>query len=122
MLVSLGGLCIQSGLKPLSNLISVLFPLLRIRNPVIVDELRVLQAFEGLGQVDAPLGGVGIPYFRDGLAPDSPIPTGGTDSGERRERRAGGGDGFPSDVGVVVVPPLISVLRPGIGCQGKLGR
>lgn len=111
-----GGLGSQSSLEPLSNLVAVRVPLLRVGGPVAVDELGLLQALEDLGQVNAPLCGVGVPSLRDGLAPGSPILTGSIGGGERGEGRTGGGDGLASNLGVIVDLPLVSVLFPGLGC------
>lgn len=115
-MVSSGGLCSQSGLEPLPDLIAILFPLPGVGDPITVDELRGLQAFEGLGQVDTPLGSVGVPSLQDSLAPCSPILTGSIGGGEGRERGTGGGDGLASDLCVVVFLPLVSVLNPSLGC------
>lgn len=117
----LGGVGSQSSLEPLPNLLAVLVPLLGVAGPVALDELRFLQVLEDLGQVNAPLFCVGVPSFRDSLAPGSPIITGSIGGGERREGRTGGRDGLASDLGVVVVLPLGSVLFPGRGCQGNAG-
>jgi len=110
-----GGLGGQSSLESLSNLVAVGVPLLRVGGPVAVDELGLLQVLDELGQVNAPLCGVGVPSLRDRLAPGSPIVTGSFGAGERGEGRTGGGDGLSSNLGVVVNLPLVSVLFPGLG-------
>lgn len=117
----LGGLGSQSRLESLSNLLAVLFPLLGVRSPVTIGELRAPQTFKGLVQVDTLLLGVFVPSFCDTFAPDGPILTGSIGGGERREGRTGGGDRLASNVGVVVVLPLGSVLFPGLGCRGGCG-
>jgi len=119
-LARLGGLRSQSKFEPLLNQFTVLAPLAGVGGPVAVGgSLGVLQSFEDLGQVDTLRGGVGGPSVADSLAPGNPLLTGSLGGGEGREGRTAGRDGLASDLGIVVIFPLGSVLRPGLGCERK---
>lgn len=119
----LGGLGGQSGLEPRRNLVTVCAPLGGVDTPVTVGGrlLRDLQALGNLSQVDTLRSGEGDPGLTDSLAPGSPFSTGGLGVGERGEGGSilGAGDGLASDLGVVVLLPLGSVIRPVLGCKGK---